>query len=163
MHVELLWGICIVRVRRDTETSCKEITAFRCRCRASRQVSLPQARSSTPAPEQPASNAPGNSNQDPTETFAIYEDTQFGGEATGFAIHEDTTLFGDRNKQPPRDLTEGFVCHEDTELLEASSLVRDGAGRRALQPTALGSSPDSAAGSDGEGLSFAVYEDTELL
>ena len=116
------------------------------------------------------SNAPSNGNgQDSTGTFAIYEDTQFEQhdvEATQFAVHEDTTLFGGR-KQPPGDHTGDFVCYEDTELLGETRIEGDAPQMHVLQPSALGNSPDSATGFGGVGadssIAYLVYEDTELL
>ena len=90
------------------------------------------------------------------------------GDATDFAVHEDTTLFG-RGGNNTQGLTqgEGLECYEDTELLGRAGEM-GGVGQKGygLQLTELGCSPSSRCGTVGWGKEearFEIYEDTELL
>ena len=106
-------------------------------------------------------------------TFAIHEDTQLldkDGDGGGtFAVHEDTTLFGERKQEFGGQQTGDIVCYEDTELVGRLSGCGGAVPSDVLQPAALGSSPESSyacvrgAEDADDGLSFEVYEDTELL
>ena len=105
-----------------------------------------------------------------TGPFAVWNDTELlnPGErdATHFAVHEDTTLFGERG-QGCSNQTEGIVCYEDTEFVVGGMRGMSNE-EHVAQQFAMGSSPDNGTGfcmsADAQAdMGFGVYEDTDLL
>ncbi|KAK9786058.1 hypothetical protein WJX73_000032 [Symbiochloris irregularis] len=143
-------------------------------------TALSQPAAPNTAPRNPPLGPANGSGQEATGPFAIYEDTQFlankEGQTTGFAVPEDTTLFGERSStaalpapvRKPTSQDGGFLCYEDTEFLGDGP--RAGLDGSVLQ--VLGSSPGSEfgglhgwgkGGEVDDDCDFGVYEDTELL